>query len=153
MTIQEAAYNILNEVGNPLGSRKLAKIALERGMVTSYAKDPVQSLAQTIEKNIRDEVYNSPKLIFLYTPQGRLIGLPIWEKTEKMTASNNSATFKELKAKCPVEILEKIRLAEQAKLARDFDETVILLLKKGLSAAASEIKKGLIQQLNEFEAF
>jgi len=42
-------------------------------------------------------------------------------------------------------------LAEQAKLAKDFDETVTLLLKKGLSAVAPDIKKGLIQQLNEFE--
>jgi hypothetical protein len=113
----------------------------------------IQSHAQTIEKNIRDDVYNRPKLIFVHTPRGRLIGLPMWENTEKMTVSNNSATFKELKAKCPVEIFEKIRLAEQAKLAKDFDETVTLLLKKGLSAVAPEIKKGLIQQLNEFEAF
>ena len=153
MTIQEAASNILNEVGKPLSSRELAKMALERGMVTSYAKDPTQSHAQTIEKNIRDDVYKRPKLILIHNPQGRLIGLPMWENLEQMTAGNDSATFKELKAKCPVEIFEKIRLAEQAKLAKDFDETVTLLLKKGLSAVAPEIKKGLIQQLNEFEAF
>ena len=61
--------------------------------------------------------------------------------------------FKELKAKCPVEIFEKIRLAEQAKLAKDFDKRVTLLLKKGLTTVAPEIKKGLIQQLNEFEVF
>ncbi|MBW1715981.1 MAG: hypothetical protein JRJ77_09180 [Deltaproteobacteria bacterium] len=76
MTIQEAVFDILNEVGRPLSSRELAKIALDRGMVTSYAKDPVQSHAQTIEKNIRDDVYNRPKLIFIPTAQGRLIGNP-----------------------------------------------------------------------------
>lgn len=70
---------------------------------------------------------------------------------EQMIRIRNSATLKELKAKLPIEVFEKIRLAEQAKLAKDFDETVTLLLKKGLSAVAPDIKKGLIQQLNEFE--
>jgi len=151
MTIQEAAFDILNEVGKPLSSRELAKMALDRGMVTSYAKDPVQSHAQTIEKNIRDDVYNRPRLIFVPTAQGRLIGLPTWDNTEQMIRIRNSETLKELKAKLPIEVFEKIRLAEQAKLAKDFDETVTLLLKKGLSAVAPDIKKGLIQQLNEFE--
>lgn len=151
MTIQKAAFDILNEVGKPLSSRELAKIALDRGMVTSYAKDPVQSHAQTIEKNIRDDVYNRPKLIFILTAQGRLIGLPTWDNIEQVIRIRNSETLKELKAKLPIEVFEKIRLAEQAKLAKDFDETVTLLLKKGLSAVAPDIKKGLIQQLNEFE--
>ena len=61
MTIQEAAYQILKELGKPLGSRDIARIALEKNMVTSTAQDPTQSHAQTIEKNIRDGIYNKPK--------------------------------------------------------------------------------------------
>ena len=45
MTIQEAAHNILKEFGKPLNSKEIARIALERGMVDSVAKDPVQSHA------------------------------------------------------------------------------------------------------------
>ena len=62
MTIQEAAHDILNELGKPVSSKKLSRIALDRRMVTSVAKDPVQSHAQTIEKNIQDDIYNQPKL-------------------------------------------------------------------------------------------
>ena len=149
-TIQEAAHNILEEFGKPLNSKEIARIALERGMVESTAKDPIQSHAQTIEKNIRSDVYNKPKLIFMRGPQGRLIGLPIWEgKSSQIVDKQNE--YIELKARIPADLLEKVQLARQAKLANSFDEMVAILLKKGLSAVAADIKKGLLHQLDQFD--
>jgi hypothetical protein len=54
MTIQEPAQIILEEVGKPISSKEVARIALDRRLVVSNAQDPVQSHAQAIEKNIRD---------------------------------------------------------------------------------------------------
>lgn len=150
MTTQEAAYTILNEVGKPISSKELARLALERRMVRSTAQDPVQSHAQTIEKNIRDDIYNNPKLIFIYGPQGRLIGLPEWQSSPPKPGTIPSSLI-ELKARIPVELFEKITLAEQAKLQNNFDETVTMLLSKGLSSVASDIKKGMMQQLESLE--
>lgn len=152
MTIQEAAYKLLNEIGKPLSSKELAQIALDRQMVSSMAKVPVDSHAQTIEKNIRDDVYNNPKLVFVHAgAQGRLIGLPGWNSVPAVKETPSKVI--EIKAKIPSELFEKIKLAEQAKLKNDFDETVSLLLSKGLSIVAADIKKGLMTQLDSLNSF
>lgn len=151
MTIQEAAYKLLNEMGKPLSSKELAQIALERQMVSSVAKVPVDSHSQTIEKNIRDGVYNNPKLVFVHAgAQGRLIGLPGWNSDS--ATKETTPKFIEIRAKIPSELFEKIKLAEQAKLKNDFDETVSLLLSKGLSIVAADIKKGLMTQLDSLNS-
>ncbi len=154
MTTQEAAYRILEEVGRPLSSKEIAGIALDRHMVYSNAKDPIISHASTIDKNIRDDVYNKPRLIFIHGPEGRLIGLPSWELN--LTASSGPPRkpngYMELKAKIPSDLFEKIQLAGQAEVAGDFDELVAFLLKKGLLASADEIKKGVLRRLNQFDA-
>jgi HB1, ASXL, restriction endonuclease HTH domain len=153
MRIQEAAHNILEEFGKPLGSREIAKIALERRMVISNAKDPVFSHATSIEKNIREDVYNKPRLIFVRGPKGRLIGLPSWESKSIQFPDSHSKSieYMELRARIPADLLEKVQLARQAKLADSFDEMVAILLKKGLSAVAADIKKGLLHQLDQFD--
>jgi hypothetical protein len=151
-TIQEAAHNILQEFGKPLNSKEIARIALERRMVESMAKDPVQSHAQTIEKNIRSDVYNKPRLIFIYGHQ-RLIGLPTWEGKSSQDVDTQTKTneYMELRARIPADLFENIQLARQAKLAISFDETVAFILRKGLSAVAVDIKKRLLQQLDQFD--
>ncbi len=147
MTIQEAAYKLLSEKGRPQSSKELAKMALDRKMVTSAAQDPVASHAQTIEKNIRDNFYNNPKLVFIHAGAQRLIGLPGWDSNVP-EAKETLPKLIELKAKIPFELFDKIKLAEQAKLRDDFDETVSLLLSKGLSIMAPDIKTGLMTQLS-----
>ncbi len=148
MTISEAAYEILEEFGKPISSKEIAQIALNRQMVRSSAKDPIQSHAQTIEKIIRDDIYNNRKLIFVYSSQGRLIGLPGWESAQPAPVSKKTSDLVLLKVQIPVEIFEKIKLAEQAKIGNNFDNTVALILTKGFSVVASEIKKGLMKQLD-----
>ncbi|TET47232.1 hypothetical protein E3J62_02085 [candidate division TA06 bacterium] len=148
MTIQEAASEILRDVGEPLTSRRIAEIALDRGMVTSAAQDPVQSLTATIDKNIRKEAYNTPRLVFIQGPRGRLVGLPEWSADHSTRLKNKTSFFLELRARIPAELLDKIKLAEQAKLRSDFDETVSFLLSKGLSLVATDVKEGLMKQLD-----
>lgn len=151
MTIQEAARKILEEMGKPFSSRGIAKIALERRMVSSTAQDPIQSHAQTIEKNIRDGIYNKPKLVFVNSPQGRLVGLPIWDSNRYSDPDTKIPDLGELKVHVPTKLLEKIKLADHAKLKNNFDETVSFILTKGLSILSPEIKKGLMKQLDSLD--
>jgi len=152
MKIQKAAYEILEELGKPTSSKEIARIALDRRMVTSSAQDPIQSHAQTIEKNIRSVIYNNPKLVFIHSPQGRLVGLPGWDSDLSPAPDDKTPNLSELRVHVPTELLEKMRLAEQAKLKNSFDETVSLILTKGLSILASEIKRGLMEQLDSLNS-
>lgn len=47
--------------------------------------------------------------------------------------------------------MDKIQLAAQAKIANSFDDTLIKILQKGLTAMGPEIKEGLVQQLNKLD--
>lgn len=147
MTIQEAIHTILIELKRPLSSKELAKMALERHMVASNAKDPVFSLASTVEKNIRDGIYNHPRLICIFSQdRRRLIGLPEWGQNQPPQAN---LKIKELIARIPEELFNQIQLAVQAKLEGDFNETVAYLLRSGLAVSTPAIKGALMKQINE----
>lgn len=150
MTIQKASFNLLNEIGRPLSSKELARQALEKKMVFSNAQDPIFSLASTIEKNIRGDIYNNPQLVFIDGTKGRLIGLPKWNSNQPV--KEKLSNLIEIKVKIPTKLFEKIKLAEQAKLKNDFDETVALLLSKGLSVVATDIKNGVMTQLDSLNS-
>lgn len=147
MKVQEAAYRLLTEEGRPLSSRELARRALERGMVTSAAGDPVFSIASTIEKTIRDGRYNRPELAFVPSTSGRLVGLPTWKprSVPSMPARRTVAV------QIPAELADKITLAAQARVAPTFEATTAWLLRRGLAAAAPEIKQAVIRQLDALE--
>lgn len=147
MKVQEAAYKILGEEGRPVSSREIAKIALERGWVTSGSNDPVFSIASTIEKNIRTGTYNRPELTFVRTVSGRQVGLPKW----KPPGLSYQPSRRTVSVQIPEEIAEKVRLATQAKLAPSFEATVALLLRKGIVAAAPDIKAAMMRQLDTLD--
>jgi hypothetical protein len=154
MTIQEAARIILEEFGKPMHSKEIAKIALERRLVDSKAQGPISSLAQTIEKNIREDVYNKMGLIFVGEPRhGRKIGLPTMDDEFSLSSSESNKVdeYIEIRARIPSHLLEKVQLAVQAKFASSFDDTVTVLLKEGLAAVAQDIKKRLLDQLDQLE--
>ncbi len=144
MKVQEAAYKILGEEGRPVSSREIARIALERGWVTSRSNDPVFSVASTIEKNIRTGTYNRPELAFVRTVAGRQVGLPKW----KPPGLSYPPSRRTVPVQIPEEIAEKVRLATQAKLAPSFEATVALLLKRGIAAATPDIRAAMMRQLD-----
>ena len=154
MTIQTAAFDLLKEEGKPLSSRELARRALAHGMVTSHAKDPVESHAQSLEKNIRSGTYNSPELVFVYTVHGRMVGMPGWGREEAGTPVAGK-TGQRVGASVPVlipdRLVEQIKLAAQARIGATFEDTVSHLLRMGLEAAAPDIKTGILRQLDQLE--
>lgn len=147
MTIQQAAARILKEHGAPMKSRDIARIALERGWVTSTAKDPIQSLAATIDKNVRDGTYNSPRLVFVSTPSRRQVGLPGQDVDSANTAQRKSVTIN-----LPRQLADQLDLAARAGLAESFDETVALVVRKGLKGLGADIRSGLLAKLEGLTA-
>ena len=81
-----------------------------------------------------------------------MIGLPGWEAPALTSESKSTHSLTELKVHITRELLEKIRLAEQAKLKINFDDTVSHILTKGLSVLAPEIKEGLMKQLSSLNS-
>lgn len=150
MSIQKIAHAMLSEIGKPTSAKELAQKALSEGYHSS-AKDPVQSLAQTLEKNVRDGVYNNPELTFVHSNGRRLLSLLSWGREPAVPATTAEASTEELTAQVPIEVLEQLQLADQAKVARTFDETVVLVLRKGLSVMAPQIKERLMERLEKLE--
>ena len=153
MTIQKAAHNLLTQAKRPMAALDVATLALEQGLVHSNAKRPAYSLAQTIEKNIRDGSYNEPELKFIHEQGRRMIALPEWEDNpqfEKVAVASSPTA--ELSARIRSDLLEQVQLAAQSKIAESFDNTVALLLRRGLSAEAANIREALMKQLKQLNA-
>lgn len=137
VTMQQAAAELLSEYKKPVKSKDLARLAQERKMVApSAAKDPIQSLSQALERNIRLDKGNKPRLIFVETENGRCIGLPQWYEEIKV---------KEVKVSEKVEIalsddlVNKVKLYQSSFNLKSIEETIVHLTKKGLSATSKEL--------------
>ena len=160
MTVHKAAEKIIQEANKPLTAREIAKSMYERGWVSSNAKDPIYSLTQTLEKTIRSEIYNIPELVFVYSHGDRMVGLPSMASNDAShigydlsPGSVPKVQMHSITLKIPPELMEKIQLAVQAKLASSLDETISLLLKKGLSTVTQHIRSGLAHQLSKLDEY
>ena len=120
-------------------------------MVSSNSKNPVFSHATTIEKNIRDGIYNRPQLVFIHSPKGRLIGLPSWE-TQIPPDLERKPEEKEIVLRVPHDLYGKIELAAHAQLADSFNDTLLVIIRAGLSAVSDTIKARIINQLQTLES-
>jgi len=144
MTIQEAAYQILKEKGYPLSSKEIAKIAFDRGMVPSTARDPIFSLDTTIQKNIRDGTYNHPALRFLMDKNGRrVVGLPEWKDKDEVVRRPPPPKTVEISA----ETNDMLELARLAGLGSNETETIDRLIREGFKVLKGEIETTLVNKV------
>jgi hypothetical protein len=148
MRAHDAAAEVLRTVKHPLPAKEIARRILESGQVRSAAQDPVFSIASTLEKTIREGLYNNPELVFVQTPEGRHIGLP-----EYSTSSRESGVERATGAPAvmvitiPGELREPMHLAIAAGLAVNDQEAAIYFMKKGAASATSAIRAGLEEQI------
>ena len=145
MTIQKAAYEILKEKGYPLSYKEIARIALVRGVVTSAARDPISSLGATILKNIKDGIYNEPKLCFARDEHGRrVIGLPEWVGKESAVTRSPTKTI-EISA----EVADMLELARLAGLGDNETKVADRLIHDGFKTVKSEIETKLVNKVKQ----
>ena len=154
MTAQEAFALLLKEEGQPVLPRELAERALQRGLVSSSSKDPVFSIATTVVKNIREQRYNEPELVFIESNEGRKIGLPRWQVENPTTRNSVSEKVRPLTVTLPPDVAQGVRLAVQAGLAATEQEAVTLLVKCGLAdkKIRKDIRAGIHDQLKRLDA-
>ena len=147
VTIQQAAALLLGEQQKPLKSKELARLAQERKLVApSMAKDPIQSLSQVLERNIRLDKGNKPRLVFVETEEGRCIGLPEWYEKKEI---ESTATQETIQIALSEDIMNKIKLYQGSFGVISIEETIIQLVKKGLNATSKELIDRLKVELEE----
>ena len=137
ITIQQAAARLLDEHKKPLKSKVLAKLAQEQGLVPqSTAKDPIQSLSQVLERNIRLDKGNKPRLIFVETAEGRCIALPQWYEQKKV---EKKVVNEKIEVGVSSDLLNKIKLYQTSFKLGSIEDAIVELAKKGLSASSNEL--------------
>ena len=78
-----------------------------------------------------------------------------WEQFEpsvSMPPSTPVVQLKELTVRLPVDIAEQVQLAAYAKVAETLDNTVALLLQKGLASVAPEVERALMDRVRKLGA-
>lgn len=143
----------------PIKAKEIAQIALNENLITpSKAKNPIISLSQVLERNIRMDMGNKPKLVFINTDKGRLIGLPemdvnknVKSEYEKSRENEESCLISSIEKCLPKNIIEKIELFMRIKKYSQIDDAIIDLIKRGLVASSNEILNTLKSEFDDFK--
>lgn len=143
-TIQQAAYEVLKKSGEPLKSVEIAHRILSEGLIESQAKNPVQSISQALERNIRMNKGNSPKLEFVETYIGRKIQPAniVQGKNFRTVHSNfeNKGTLKEeLTISISKDLLDKVKIYQLGTGKETVDEAISSLLRTGLNSSSDKL--------------
>lgn len=156
-TIQQAAAIILREENKPIKAKVVAKRALEKGMVSTSAKDPIASMSQTLERNIRMDTGNMEpnRLKFVNTKEGRCIGLyeVDYSAYEHENVKNEKAKGKDdnvaqlVKIYLTKDILKKVRIYELSENHVNIEDAIISLIKIGLLSTSEDILEKLKSEL------
>lgn len=146
ITIQQAAAQLLSEQRKPLKSKELARMAQDRKLVApSAAKDPIQSLSQVLERNIRLDKGNKPRLMFVETAEGRAIALPEWYEEKKVPPKVEKNQTIEIALS--EDIMNKVKLYQTSFNIPSLEEAIVQLTKKGLGATSQELINRLKTEL------
>ncbi len=151
-TIQQAAFEVLQEAGEPLKSIEIARRILDQQLIESTAKNPVQSISQALERNIRMNKGNTPKLEFVDTVFGRQI------QCEPLSAVNLAyyAPVKEVKLPQPEEeivvtlpkaLVDKVKIYQLATGLASLDVALAALIRSGLTSNSSELIETLKKEM------
>ena len=144
LTIQQAAYEVLKQAGEPLKSLEIAQRVLEKGFVQSAAKNPIQSISQALERNIRMNKGNTPKLEFVDTYLGRKIqpseeDFLTVQAISPMYDTHLTASGEELTVTLPKALIDKVKIYQLATGASSVDQAIAALLKSGLASNSEKL--------------
>ena len=154
LTIQQAAFEVLMEAGEPLKSLEIARRILAKNLVQSGAKNPVQSISQALERNIRMDKGNLPRLQFVETYIGRQIEIAEMPATH---IKQDIAKYEPIK-QVPKEeitinvsksIVDKAKIFQLATGAKTFDEAIESLLKSGLASNSEHLIESIKREMEQ----
>lgn len=151
-TIQQAAFEVLQEAGQPLKSIEIASRIMEQQLIESTAKSPIQSISQALERNIRMNKGNTPKLEFVDSIYGRQIQCTPETAAKQVYYSS----VKEMKLPQPEEevvvnlaktLVDKVKIYQLAKGISSIDEAITELIRSGLTSSSSELIETLKKEM------
>lgn len=144
MTVHKAACKILEEEQAHLSSKEIASRILRQNWIISTARNPNYSIAQTIEKNIRERSHLKPKLVFLYDENKKR---KIWFETDEKNILDreNKISINNV----PGELMKMIDYETKEKKSKNKDEVLVGIMKRGLQEIMNERKRNLENQLNQ----
>jgi len=142
-TIQQAAYEILMKSSESLKSIEIANRILKEGLIESNAKNPVQSISQALERNIRMNKGNLPKLEFVETYLGRQIQIANRENVVKQTFNTISdkkvENKEEITISIPKDLVDKVKIYQLGTGKETIDDAVVSLLRTGLFSSSDKL--------------
>lgn len=151
LTIQQAAHQVLKEAGISLKSVEVARRIHEQQLVQSAATNPIQSISQALERNIRMNKGNTPKLNFTETAFGREITIPPSELASMLPATSTiSYEQKEsITVELPKNVVDKIKIFQLGTGLDTLDEAVALLVRSGLVNNSSKLLESIKKEMEE----
>lgn len=147
MTIQKAAAQLLREFNQPMLAKEISRIALERELVESGSVNKVQSLTQTLERNIRLNMGNRPRLIFVETDAGRCVDLPERHEDQQDTQLVNDKDiikqaaegYQSYQIDIPLNMVKLLKIHQLMEEYPTIEETIIELISVGLSSSTGNL--------------
>ncbi len=154
LTIQQAAFEVLMEAGEPLKSLEIARRIIDKKLVQSEAKNPVQSISQALERNIRMDKGNLPRLQFVETYMGRQIEiaeLPTTQLKQEMAKYEpiKQLPKEEITINLSKSILDKAKIFQLATGAITLDEAIEALLKSGLASNSEHLIESIKREMEQ----
>lgn len=152
LTIQQAAYEILTQAGSSLKSIEIARRIIEQQLIESAAKNPVQSISQALERNIRMNKGNTPKLQFIESIHGREIDLvhrePLQTAHEEVEIVEKKVEAEdEITIKLPKSLVDKVKIYQLGTGLPSVDDAFAVLLRSGLTSNSSELIEVLKKEM------
>lgn len=148
-TIQQAAYDVLKQAGSSLKSLEIARRIHEQQLIQSNAVNPVQSISQALERNIRMNKGNTPKLVFIETAFGREVTIP-YEPTAEIELPELKITgeLEEMTVQLPKSLLDKVKIFQLGTGKASLDEAVAGLLKSGLQNNSATLLESIKKEMD-----
>lgn len=153
-TIQQAAYEVLKQADSSLKSLEIARRIQDQQLIQSTAVNPVQSISQALERNIRMNKGNTPKLEFIETAFGREVTIPyvfgavdeeIIEPVQPVQVEQMEQTVVEL----PKNILDKVKIFQLGTGLDSLDEAIVELLRSGLQNNSATLLESIKKEMDE----
>ena len=152
LTIQQAAYEVLRKANEPLKSIEIAHRIIEQKLIISNAKNPVQSISQALERNIRMNKGNTPKLEFVETYLGRqiqIVGQQVvtMQSDVPIETEIKVDTVEEITIKLSKDLLDKVKIYQLGTGKATVDAAIASLLKTGLSSSSDKLIEVLKREM------
>lgn len=127
-TVIDIAVKMLEDKSSPLPSKTIAEEALKQHLISSKAKNPKQSLANAIDKMIREK--STDKLIHVLINNQKYVALPTWEDTKNFSL-DYSQPKNEFRVSVDSTIKKIIELLIMTEIAQNEKEATKMLIDQG----------------------